>query len=155
MIRSPLLALVLIAVFAGSALATGATDFTTTGLAQGTMSESVKVKTGGIKFHTKDPVIVKVVTITIKPGGSSGWHSHPGVVLVTVKENTGSVTFYDQDCEATVHPSGTSFVEAAGDGPGLARNEGTTDAIVYVTFIVPAGTTAFRIDQPNPGCPQN
>jgi quercetin dioxygenase-like cupin family protein len=149
-VLSPLLGLVLVAAFAGGALATPASDFNPTGLARGTMAESVQFNTGAVKFQTKGSVVVNVVTVTIKPGGTSGWHSHPGVVLVTVKQ--GSVTFYDQTCSAIVHPTGTSFMEAAGDGPGLARNEGSIDTIVYVTYIAPAGTTAFRIDEPNPGC---
>jgi hypothetical protein len=38
----------------------------------------------------------------------------------------------------------------------MVRNESeTTPAVNYVTFIVPAGTTALRIDKANPGCPQN
>jgi hypothetical protein len=74
-------------------------------------------------------------------------------VLVTVKQ--GAITFYDRTCASTVHPAGTSFMESQGDGPGLAHNEGTIDAIVYVTYIAPADTTVFRIDQANPGCPQN
>lgn len=152
-LRSSLLGLVLVAAFGGVALATPATDFIGTTLAKGTMTESVQYNTGDVKFQTKGPVVFNVVTVTIKPGGSSGWHSHPGVVLVTVKQ--GSVTFYDQTCTPTVHATGTSFVEAAGDGPGLAHNEGSIDTIVYVTYVAPAATTVFRIDEPNPGCPQS
>lgn len=152
-IRSPLLALPLIALFAGTALATPANDFVGSPVAKGTMNESVQYNTGEVKFQTKGPTVFNLVTVTVKPGGTSGWHTHPGVVLVTVK--AGAITFYDQTCTATVHPTGTSFVEADGDGPGLARNEGTVDAIVHVTYIAPAGTTAFRIDQANPGCPQS
>ena len=149
LIRSPLLALVLVAVFAGTALATGAIDFgPPVPVAKGTMSGSVRVNTGLIKFQTKGPVVFNTVSITIKPGGTSGWHSHPGVALVTVKQ--GSVTFYDQSCVGTVHAAGTSFVEAVTDGPGQARNEGTIDTIVYVTFIAPANTTVFRVDRGDP-----
>ena len=151
-IRSPLLALALVAVFAGTALATGAVGFgPAVPVANGTITGSVHYNTGAVKFQTKGPVDVKTVSITIIPGGTSGWHSHPGVVLVTVK--AGTVTFYDQTCTATTHSIHSSFVEAAGDGPGLGRNEGTVDATIIVTFIVPAGTTALRINEDNPGCP--
>ena len=106
-----------------------------------------------IEFETKGPVAINTVMITVKPGGSSGWHSHPGFVLVTVKQ--GAVTFYDTACSPTVYPAGASFVESVDDGPGLARNEGTIDYIAYATFVAPPGTTAFRIDESNPGCPQS
>ena len=96
------------------------------------------------------------VTITIDPLGSSGWHAHPGVLLVTVA--SGTETFYDEHCVGTVHAAGTasaSFVESGND-PFVAHNESTTiPVVVYVTYVVPAGTTALRIDKPNPGCPEN
>jgi quercetin dioxygenase-like cupin family protein len=156
LVRSPLLALALIAAFAGTVLATGASGFHPTTLARGTMSEPVHFNTGAVKFQTKGSVDFVTVTITIDPLGSSGWHAHPGVLLVTVA--SGSETFYDEHCSATVHTAGTSsasFVES-GDDPFLAHNESTTTpVVVYVTYIVPAGTSALRIDKPNPGCPQN
>jgi len=111
--------------------------------------------TGAIKFQTKESVDLVTQTINIGVPGSSGWHSHPGVVLVTVK--TGSVVRYDEHCAATVYTADTpnsAFVES-GDHAGLVRNESGTPAVVYVTFVVPAGTTALRIDKANPGCPQN
>jgi quercetin dioxygenase-like cupin family protein len=152
-IRSPLLAFLLIATFAGTALATGASGFTSTLLSRGTMSDSVQYNLGAIKFQTKAAVDVATATVTIDPLGSSGWHSHPGIVFVTVKQ--GTVTFYDQSCAPSVHGAGTVFIEATGDGPGLARNESSSvTAIAYVTYIVPIGV-ALRISEANPGCPQN
>ena len=151
-IRSPLLALALIVVFAGTVLATAASGFHPTLLARGTLSESVHFNTGEIKFQTKDPVDFVTQTVTFDAPGSSGWHAHPGVVLVTVK--SGSLVGYDADCSATVYATGSAFTES-GD-VALFRNESTTTpAVVYVTFLVPAGTTALRIDKANPGCSQN
>jgi quercetin dioxygenase-like cupin family protein len=152
-IRSPLLALVLSVLFAGTVLGTASINFTATPLGRGTLSESVHFNTGEVKFQTKGPVDFATNMVTIGPNGSSGWHYHPGVTLVTV--SSGSVVHYDMHCTATVYPAGTAFVEA-GDHPLLVRNESaTTPAVNIVTFIVPAGTTALRIDSPNPGCPQN
>jgi quercetin dioxygenase-like cupin family protein len=148
-----LLALSLVGAFAGTALATPANQFVGTPLARGTMDQIVQRNVGDIKFQTKGAVVFNVASVAVAPGGSSGWHTHPGVVLVTVKQ--GAITFYDQNCNSVVHPAGTSFIEAEGDGPGLAHNEGTIEAQVYVTYIAPAGTTLFRIDQANPGCTQS
>ena len=152
-VRGTVFALALVGVFAGTALATPANQFAGTPLAKGTMSEPVQRNVGDIKFQTKGPVVFNVASVVVAPGGTSGWDSHPGVVLVTVKQ--GTITFYDQTCNPTVHPAGTSFIEAEGDGPGLAHNEGATDALLYVTYIAPADTTVFRIDEGNPGCPQS
>lgn len=152
-LRGSIVALALTSVMVGTVLATGATGFVGTPLSRGTLAEKVQFNTGEVKLQTKGAVDFATSSIAISPLGSSGWHEHPGVVLVTVK--AGTVTFYDENCSPTSHATGTSFVEAAGDGPGLARNESATDAaIVYATYIVPAGA-ALRIDTPNPGCPQN
>ena len=154
-LRSPLLAIALVAGVAGTALATGATGFHPSIQARGTATERVHFNTGAIKFQTKANVDFVNATVDLDPSASSGWHSHPGVVLVTVA--AGTVTFYDEHCVATVHPTGTSFVES-GDAPGLARNESASIAArVYVVYLVPAGTpnSALRVDAANPGCPQS
>jgi hypothetical protein len=153
-IRSPLLAGALILMLAGSVLATPASNFVGAPLARGTVSESVHFNTGEVKFQTKGSVLIATNTVTIQPGGSSGWHFHPGVTLVSVA--SGSVVRYDAHCTATLFPTNSAFVEA-GNHPLLVRNEGTIPAVNIVTFLVPAGTTnpGLRIDSPNPGCPQN
>jgi quercetin dioxygenase-like cupin family protein len=148
--RSLPLALGLVAILAGSALATGASGFHGTPLARGTTAAAMQFNVGDIKFQTKDRVDFANATVTIDPLGHSGWHSHPGVVLVTV--TSGTVTFYQADCSFDVYPAGSSFVESNG-ATGLARNESaSTPAVVYVTYVVPVGA-ALRMDQPDPGCP--
>ena len=152
-INGPLLALGLVVALTGTALATGAINFSSTLIARGTLSESVHFNSGAVKFQTKGSVEFVTNTVTIGANGSSGWHAHPGVTLVTVA--SGTVVHYDAHCTRTVYPAGTAFVES-GDHPLLVRNESaTTPAVNIVTFLVPAGTTALRIDKPNPGCPQN
>jgi hypothetical protein len=152
--RSPLMALFFIVVFAGTVIATPATSFgPPTTLSRGTLSEPVHFNTDGVKFQTKDSTDFVTQTITIGHPGTSGWHGHAGVVLVTVA--SGILVRYDEHCVRTVYTAGTAssaFVES-GDDPALVRNESTADTVVYVTWIVPEGTTALRIDKPNPGCP--
>jgi len=93
------------------------------------------------------------VSIDVAPGGHSGWHFHPGPVLVVVK--TGTITFYmgdDPSCSPHVHPAGTTFFENGGM-VGIARNEGSANATVVATFFVPAGSPT-RLDADAPGnCP--
>jgi quercetin dioxygenase-like cupin family protein len=86
----------------------------------------------------------------VAPGGSFGWHSHPGPSLVIVK--AGTLTFYeasDPTCTPSVHTAGDAYVDEGTD-VHTARNEGTVDAIVIVTRLIPAGS-APRIDEPDPG----
>lgn len=152
-IRSPLLAVAIIVVFAGTALATDGIGFHLSILSRGTLSESVHYNTGAVKFQTKGSVDFVGAEATFDPLGSSGWHAHQGVVLVTVV--SGSLVAYAADCSSTSYAASSAFTES-GDAAALVRNESTTTpAVVHVTFIVPAGTTALRIDKPNPGCPQN
>lgn len=156
-IRSPLLALGLIVAFAGTVLATaGTANFgPPVTVARGTLSESVHYNTGAVKFQTKGAVDFVTQTIDIGVGASSGWHAHPGVVLVTVK--TGRLVRYDENCSGTEYgpgaAAGSAFTES-GDDAGVVRNESASPASVYVTFLVPAGTTVLRINKDNPGCPQ-
>lgn len=141
----------LVVVFAGTALATSSSGMSATTALRGTLSESVHVNIGDVKFQTKAPVDLVTRTITFAVGSTSGWHSHPGIVLVTVV--SGSLVRYHADCSSEPIPAGTAFVES-GDDPGLVRNEGTVEAVTSATFIVPAGTTLpnLRIDHDNPGC---
>ena len=135
--RSLPLALGLVTILAGTALATGASGFHGTPLARGTTAGAMQFNVGDIKFQTKDRVDFAQATVTIDPLGQSGWHSHPGVVLVTV--TSGTVTFYQADCSFNVYPAGSSFVESNG-ATGLARNESSTiPAVVFVTYVVPVG----------------
>src|SRR5215471_21783250 len=92
---------------------------------------------------------------TMAPGGTSGWHSHPNVVFVTLTE--GTLTVYDADdpkCTSYVVHAGEGFVEPI-DHVHIVRNESPTDrASWYATHIgVPTGVST-RTDEPSPGnCP--
>jgi len=108
----------------------------------------VKAYSGNdVKLHTKGATDVAMQTITSPPGGSSGWHSHPGVVLVAVQ--SGTVTLYDADCHTMQYGPGQAFVEV-GDDALLVRNNTTSNAVLYVTLIVPKSATSLRIDKPQP-----
>ena len=103
-----------------------------------------------IRLRTKGATDVAVQTITSPAGGSSGWHTHPGIVLVAV--HSGTVTRYDSHCKTTQFGPGQAFVES-GDDAVLVRNNTTSDAVLYVTLIVPKSATLLRIDRPQPaGC---
>lgn len=88
--------------------------------------------------------------VTYTPGGFSGWHSHPGLVLVVI--TSGAITRYASDCSKSTYTVGQSFLELGRDQIIYVRNEGSTPAEVLATFIVAAGTANadLRIDQPVP-----
>jgi quercetin dioxygenase-like cupin family protein len=142
----------LITLLAGVALATpSTTDFVGKSLVRASFGQ-LQAQHDGVKVQTQGKADVAVFKVTIGPGGSSGWHHHPGVLLVSVK--SGAVTEYDHQCNKTVHKAGKGFVESH-DHPMLVRNHGKGDAVLFVTFLVPSGTTdeGLRIDDPRPkGC---
>jgi len=85
-----------------------------------------------------------------QPGGTTGWHTHPGHTLVIV--TAGAVTAYQGDdptCTGTVYTVGMSFVEA-GDHVHIVRNEGTVEAQTVAVRLVPVGQPG-RIDADDPG----
>jgi quercetin dioxygenase-like cupin family protein len=97
---------------------------------------------------------VAMVQITVEPGGSSGWHSHPGGAIIVVKQ--GSLTVYrsiGSQCQTATYGAGQAFVERPGEVDQVV-NTGTVPYVLFVTFPrVPQGESA-RIDIPDPGtCP--
>jgi len=85
------------------------------------------------------------------PGGSTGWHSHPGHSLIIV--TAGTVTGYeghDPDCKPHVYKTGMAFVDPGGDHMHILRNEGTVEAKTIAVQFIPADA-ARRIDVADPG----
>jgi len=107
-------------------------------------------------IHVPDARETVVQQITIGPGGATGWHSHPGPVVILIK--AGEMSFYDGDdptCTVRTYTAGQAFVDKGQGHVHIARNESTTQNLeVWATYfdVPPAG--AFRIDAPPPGnCP--
>jgi quercetin dioxygenase-like cupin family protein len=123
---------------------------------RGTIAEPFKVQIKGlVKLKTKSAVDVVDQTITIQPGGHTGWHSHPGPALVIVK--SGTFTLYDGDdrsCTAQVFNAGSAFVDRGGGHVHIGRNEGTTVVELSVTYLLPVGAGPRTDVTPAPGnCP--
>jgi quercetin dioxygenase-like cupin family protein len=153
---APLLVGLAVLAVAATALATPIVGVqgTTLGVAA---FESIEAKTLSpdwqARIDTKGATDVYVIENRIAPGGTFGWHSHPGPSIVVVK--SGELTLYrgdDPTCKPTLVPAGSGFVDDGGD-VHLVRNEGDVETVVYVTSLVPKGA-ARRIDEPSPGnCP--
>ena len=87
------------------------------------------------------------------PGGTTGWHSHPGHSLIIV--TSGAVTAYEGDdpsCTPHVYTVGMGFVDPGGAHVHVLRNEGSVEARTVAVQLIPAGATR-RIDAAAPfGC---
>lgn len=141
------LSAVLVGVVAGTAGGTPSSGTSATVFSRGTISEDVKIHTKDVKLKTKGPTEVITQVTIFQPGATSGWHSHPGPVLVVVK--SGTVTVYDESCQPRRYSAGQAFVE--GPEPAVVRNEGTTVSENVATFIAPAGVP-LRTEASSP-CP--
>jgi quercetin dioxygenase-like cupin family protein len=130
------------------ALANPGTSTSTILAPRSTLSESVQANDTRIKFQTKDPTDLVTQQVTFAPGAYSGWHHHPGVILVLVK--TGVVTVWDENCQTTTYNAGQAFIEG-GTEPMMVSNEGSVTAVDVATQVAPAGSP-FRIEDDPPSC---
>jgi mannose-6-phosphate isomerase-like protein (cupin superfamily) len=103
-----------------------------------------------------NPCDTAVQQATVQPGGSSGWHTHPGATFVAVAQGEGTIyRVIGSDCQATKIGVGTGFAQMPTE-LHMVRNEGTVPFVVYTFYVLPPGTpsTGIRVDQPQPAaCP--
>jgi quercetin dioxygenase-like cupin family protein len=90
--------------------------------------------------------------VTIAPGGSTGWHWHPGRVFGVIRE--GTLTHAVANCSIdAVYPAGSPVTESTGpDNVHVGRNLGPDPLVMWITYIEPAGGP-LTVDAPDPGCP--
>jgi quercetin dioxygenase-like cupin family protein len=140
-------------VIAQTASATPIVGVEGTSLAVGTfdgLEATSQTDTHAVELRATGPTDVHILQNKIAPGGTFGWHSHPGPSIVVVQ--SGALTLYPADdptCTPQVFAAGSGFVDQGGD-VHVVRNEGSVEAVVYVTSIVPKGA-GRRIDELDPG----
>lgn len=112
--------------------------------ADGTVAGATNVVIpNGIKLQAKHGLRVVDQTLTLAPGAHTGWHSHPGPALVTVK--SGTFRYQASDCSYVDYGPGASIVDPGGGVVHIGRNAGTGDLELEVTYLLPPGA-APRID---------
>ena len=122
--------------------------FTSKTLVDANLDNKVQLNSDRIKFQTKDPTVVRVAAVSFLAGDTSGWHHHPGFVIVAV--TTGSVTVWKADCSQTTYGTGSAFVES-GDDPGQVTS--AHGATTYATYVVPnVDPLLFKIPDAAPAC---
>jgi quercetin dioxygenase-like cupin family protein len=144
------LAIVALAIAAATALRVDATP--ASGLVNFLLARGTDVSEGTIPLQVGTDVAM--AQITVDPGGSSGWHSHPGGAIIIVKQ--GTLTVYralGNECQIDTYTAGEAFIERPGEVDDVL-NIGTNSYVLYVTFPrVPQGGST-RIDEVDRGtCP--
>ena len=111
----------------------------------------IAVNTVVLSKQTIDGKDYIVSEITIAPNGSTGWHTHQGLIYGIVK--SGTLTHYAADCRQDgLYGPGDPITDPSGpDHVHLGRNLGTTPLVLDVTFVDPAGAPTAD-SAANPGC---
>jgi quercetin dioxygenase-like cupin family protein len=87
--------------------------------------------------------------VKFSPGGTTGWHIHPGILLLTLAADSGPIDWYDANCAKTVYKAGDSWTE--GTKLHDVVNNSAIDAHFLVTYVVAKGVNK-RTDQSAPAC---
>ncbi len=113
---------------------------TVTGIARGTLAAALNYEvTAGTDILNQ--------TVTIAPGGTTGWHSHPGTTIVAVSQGTG--TFQHADCTTSTYATGSAFVDFPREVHQF-RNDGTIPLVFHVTYTNVPAASVFRFDEAAP-----
>ncbi len=99
------------------------------------------------QMHVNGPSDVLQSLLVFQPGAETGWHIHPGPVVVVVK--SGAITETHANGCITVHVAGSVFFETEGEVHNATNQTGIV-AEVYATFLSPTGTQPL-IPVANPG----
>jgi hypothetical protein len=126
---------------------------TPTLLARGTY-DPFKLKTSpfapiDVDIKSKTLLDIVVRRHDYEVGSTTGWHTHPGPVFITVVE--GEVTFYEYDdgnCTPRIVRAGEGYVDT-GHGH-IGRNESDAPARDITVILAPVGGS-FRDELPAPG----
>jgi len=101
------------------------------------------------QLETEGPANFIVQEIKFSPGGTTGWHNHPGVLLLSLAADSGPIDWYDANCVKRTYNAGDSWTESTSLHDVV--NNSSLDAHFIVTYVVPKGV-AKRTDQAAPAC---
>jgi hypothetical protein len=120
---------------------------------RGTLIQPIRANKDGVKVKTHGSTDLVAQDIVYHPGDTSGWHYHPGVVLIQVDGPAGnSLVFHDNHCRTTTIPAGAAFYET-GHKPGMvdSPSSNTSDITVHVMYVLPTGAPP-RVNTDPPRC---
>jgi quercetin dioxygenase-like cupin family protein len=100
-----------------------------------------------VVLHMKGATDVLQADLIFQNGATTGWHIHPGPVVVVVK--TGALTEIHRNGCMTVHPAGSAFFEDPDELHNVVNQSGVVTEVL-ATFLSPSGTQPL-IAQSDPG----
>jgi len=100
-----------------------------------------------VKLQTDGPSTIETQEAAYSTGGVNGWHSHPGIVAVTLI--AGTIEWFNEKCEPTIYKAGDAWME--GSQAHYFRIVGTVNVQLTAVYVIAKGEKP-RIDQPAPAC---
>ncbi|MDJ1134224.1 cupin domain-containing protein [Streptomyces iconiensis] len=87
--------------------------------------------------------------ITLPPGGTTGWHYHPGPLLAVVRAGTLTRTFTDWSTET--YAEEWCFVENSGpEHAHIGDNLCNSPLVLYAVYFLPGPDAPLSIEAPAP-----
>jgi quercetin dioxygenase-like cupin family protein len=143
-----------VAVYAGTVLATPQSGVTTSTVAKSAFDEiginahTLPANEWQARLKTQGHSDLYVVSNKFAPGGTTGWHSHPGPSLIFVV--SGTISNYqgdDPSCTPDTYSAGSGFVDAGGDDVHMLRNNTGSAAETVAVQLLPKDAPR-RVDIP-------
>lgn len=149
-------ALVALAAFVAITRAEPPSGVTPTILARGTYDAfNVRSDPHGtiadFRAHSTEPIDLIVRQHDYAPHSTTGWHTHPGPVFITVTK--GELTYYELDDPCTPHTvtAGHGIVDSGGGHVVMNQSDQPAQDISVITAPV-GGAFRTNIDPPNVNC---
>jgi quercetin dioxygenase-like cupin family protein len=100
----------------------------------GFVTKTIKIKVDSVQraitCDPTNPCDTAFQQATVQPGGSSGWHTHPGATFVAVGQGEGTIyRVVGSDCVGEKIGVGTGFAQMPAE-LHMVRNEGTAPFVV-------------------------
>jgi quercetin dioxygenase-like cupin family protein len=115
-------------------------------LARGTHIDNASVASFARAIKQSQGSTVVLQHVHFADGQSTGWHTHPGPVIVLVV--SGQLDYVSDQCEVTHYPGGTGFVDAGFGNVHKAVAVGSTE--FYAVYYLPDSAQLIREDASQP-----
>lgn len=130
-------------------------DILAKGVISSNISEEINIKKSpggsdkpwGLELESHGATDFYVQHLVLAPGGYSGWHSHPGILIGTV--TSGSIDFYDANCQKRTVNAGDVYFET-GHTHGIV-NTGSQNADLSISYLIKHNAPR-RVEESAPAC---
>ncbi|WP_322986373.1 cupin domain-containing protein [Streptomyces sp. S584] len=114
-----------------------------------TLDLAQAVVAGSLRGISLDATHVTVSKTVIPPHGSTGWHYHPGPVLVLVAGGTLTHTYADGSTDTV--GAGSCFVELSGpENAHVGVNPAAFPLVLHAVYFLPDASSPRAVPVPEP-----